>query len=190
MVVPPSVEITELLGRWRAGDRVAEEKLMAVLYPVMRAIAQREILAAGHGKVTVRATELANEAYLRVLDQRTDWESRTHFLAIAGRMVRRVIVDLIRARETEKRGGSVDVIPLDAVDEQLHPVVEDGVDLLILEDALEKLAKRDVVAAQVVELRYFSGLNNDEVAKLLDVGVATVVRHWQFGRAFLFRKLA
>lgn len=183
-------EITELLGRWRGGDRAAEEQLMTVLYPVMRAMAQRELSGVGQGKLTVRATELANEAYLRLLGQRADWESRTHFLAIAGRMIRRVVVDMLRARQAEKRGADVDVVPLDDDNEHLHPVVEDAIDLLILDQALETLSKRDSVAAQIFELRYFSGLTNDEVARFLDIGVATVVRHWQFGRAFLHRRLA
>ena len=182
-------QVTDLLDRWRAGDRTAESDLMEHIYPALRAMAQREVGAPGSGKLTIRATELAHEAYLRLLDQRSPWQNRAHFLAVAGRTIRRVAVDLVRQRQAEKRGALVDFVTFDWHDEKGHPVATDAVDLLALDTALEGLAKRDEIAALVVELRYFSGLNNDEVAEVIGIGVATVVRHWRFGRAWLHSRL-
>jgi len=182
-------QVTDLLDRWRAGDQSAESDLMKHLYPALRAMAQREVGAAGAGKLTMRATDLAHEAYLRLLDQRSPWQNRAHFLAIAGRTIRRVAVDLVRQREAEKRGAGIDFVTFDWQDEKGQPAAADSVDLLALDQALEGLEKRDAVAAQVVELRYFSGLNNDEVAEVIGIGVATVVRHWRLGRAYLHSRL-
>jgi RNA polymerase sigma factor (TIGR02999 family) len=182
-------QVTGLLDRWRGGDRAAEADLMKYLYPALRAMAQRELGAAGPGKLAVHATELAHEAYLRLLDQRSPWQNRAHFLAVAGRTIRRVAVDLVRQRLAEKRGALVEFVTFDWQDEKGEPASADTVDLLALDQALEALAQRDAVAAQVVELRYFSGLNNDEVAEVIGIGVATVVRHWRFGRAYLHSRL-
>jgi RNA polymerase sigma factor (TIGR02999 family) len=182
-------QVTDLLDRWRSGDRAAESELMKYLYPALRAMAQREVGAAGAGKLTMRATELAHEAYLRLLDQRSPWQNRAHFMAVAGRTMRRVAVDLVRQRQAEKRGAQIDFVTFDWQDEKGQPAAVDSVDLLALDQALEALELRDTVAAQVVELRYFSGLNNDEVAEVIGIGVATVVRHWRFGRAWLHSRL-
>ncbi len=183
------LEITDLLQQWRNGDQEAHDALMRAVYPALRAIAQRAI-SAGSGRLTIRATELAHEAYLRLLEQRSQWKDRAHFLAISARVVRRVLIDLVRERGAQKRGSDVDIVTLDPDADHQHPRVEDALDLIVLDQALTKLANYDRIAAQVVELRYFSGLTNEEVAKVLEIGVATVVRHWQFGRAYLHRKLA
>jgi len=182
-------QVTGLLDRWRAGDRVAESDLMKHLYPILRAMAQREVGAAGAGKLTMHATELAHEAYMRLLDQRSPWQNRAHFLAVAGRTIRRVAVDLVRQRQAEKRGAFIEFVTFDWQDERGLPAAADTVDLLALDQALDALEQRDSVAAKVVELRYFSGLNNDEVAEVIGIGVATVVRHWRFGRAYLHSRL-
>ena len=189
MAMGTTDQVTGLLDRWRAGDRAAEADLMAHLYPALRAMAQREVGSAGAGKLTMRATDLAHEAYLRLLDQRSPWQNRAHFLAVAGRTIRRVAVDLVRQRQAEKRGALIDFVTFDWQDDKGQPAAVDTVDLLALDQALEGLALRDAIAAQVVELRYFSGLNNDEVADVLGIGVATVVRHWRFGRAWLHSRL-
>jgi len=188
-VSTPELAITDLLQHWRNGDREAHDALMRAVYPALRAMAQREIGSAG-GRVTIRATELAHEAYLRLLEQRGDWQDRAHFLAISARVIRRVLIDLIRERGAQKRGSEFEIVAIDPDADHLHPRTDDVLDLLVLDQALTKLAERDAIAAQVVELRYFSGLTNEEVAKVLEIGVATVVRHWQFGRAYLHRRLA
>jgi len=178
-------QVTGLLDRWRAGDRDAESELMKHLYPVLRTMAQRQVNAGSAGKSSVNATELAHEVYLRLLDQHAPWQNRAHFMAAVARTIRRVAVDLVRMRQAEKRGALIDFVTFDWQDEDDQPAAGDVTDLLALDQALEALAQRDAVAAQVVELRYFSGLNNDEVAEVIGIGVATVGRHLRFGRAWL-----
>jgi RNA polymerase sigma factor (TIGR02999 family) len=182
------LDITGLLGRWQDGDKSAEESLLAALYPHLRAIAQREIGAAGH-RLSLRATELVNESYLRLVGQRSPYAGRNHFMAIASRVMRRVLVDILRAKTADKRGGGMDMLSLEPGGEAEQVAQEDSIDWLALEEGLVTLERRDTTAARVVELRYFGGLNNDEVAGELGVGVATVVRHWQFARAWLHRRL-
>lgn len=181
--------LDDLVRQWRSGDREAHDALMNAVYPIMRAMAQRE-LGGANGRITIRATELAHEAYVRLLEQRGGWQDRAHLLAITARVIRRVLIDLVRERQAQKRGSECEVIALDPDADHLHPRVDDALDLLSLDRALTMLAERDAVAAQVVELRYFSGLTNEEVAEVLGIGIATVVRHWQFGRAYLHRRLA
>jgi RNA polymerase sigma factor (TIGR02999 family) len=181
--------LNDLLRQWRNGDREAHEALMRAVYPIMRAMAQREAGALG-GRFTIRATELAHEAYLRLLEQRGEWQDRTHFLAITARVIRRVLIDLVRERRAQKRGSEFEIVALDPDADHLHPRVDDALDLLSLDAALTQLEQRDAVAARVVELRYFSGLTNEQVADVLGIGVATVVRHMRFGRAYLHRRLA
>jgi RNA polymerase sigma factor (TIGR02999 family) len=192
MTSPPETdthEITGLLERWRAGDDAARQSLLAKLYPVMRAVAQKELGGMLQRRSTLRATDLAHEAYLRLLDQRNPGGNRGHFLAIVARVIRRVAVDLVRQRLAEKRGSQVEFVVLERTDDEPHANTNEELDLLSLDQALELLEKREPVAAQIMELRYFSGMTNDEVAEHLGIGVATVVRHWQFGRAFLYRRL-
>lgn len=181
--------INGLLRQWRSGDREAHDALMRAVYPVMHAMAQREVGSAG-GRITVRATELAHEAYLRLIEQRSEWQDRAHFFAIAAQVVRRVLIDLVRERRALKRGSEFELVALDPDADDLHPSVDNALDLLSLDAALTLLAERDELAARVVELRFFSGLENEEIAHVLGVGVATVIRRWRFGRAYLHRRLA
>lgn len=187
---PTTTEINDWLQRWQAGDREAEQRLIAALYPALKAIAQRSIRPLSH-QLSLRATDLAHEAYLRLAGQRADWQGRAHFLGIASHVTRRVLIDLVRERQTEKRGGGLQIISLDIAPDRDGdaPVQSSPVDWLQLEQALQQLEGRDPIAGRVVELRYFGGLNNDEVAELLAVSVATVVRHWKFARAWLHRRL-
>ncbi len=181
-------EITGLLQRWGKGDKQAEQQLIDTLYPVLRSIAQREIRGAGY-RLSLRATELVHEAYLRLCSQRTTWNNQSHLLAIASHVMRRVLVDLLRARSAEKRGAGLERITLQPGGPADEVAQEDIIDWLELEQALTKLEERDDTAARIVEMRYFGGMNNDEVALQLGIGVATVVRHWQFARAWLHRRL-
>jgi RNA polymerase sigma factor (TIGR02999 family) len=181
-------DITGLLARWRGGDKSAEAVLLDTLYPHLRAIAQQALRAANY-RHSLRATELVNESYLRLVDQRVAFASRSHFIAIASTVMRRVLMDLLRARAAEKRGADVDRVSLEPGSEGDQATPEDAIDWLALDEALTALDRRDATAARVVELRYFGGLNNDEVAAELGVGVATVIRHWQFARAWLHKRL-
>lgn len=186
---PTPAEVQHWLLRSRSGDREAEQRVAEALYPALKAIALRNLRPLAH-RLSLRATDLAHEAYLRLLDQRTDWQGRAHFLGIAARVTRRVLIELIRERQTEKRGAGVEFVRLEfAPDPGADAADDGGIDWIELEQALQQLERRDPVAGRIVELRYFGGLNNDEVADALDIGVATVVRRWKFARAWLHRQL-
>jgi RNA polymerase sigma factor (TIGR02999 family) len=179
-------DVTGLLSRWRLGDRAAESDLVAYVYPILRAMAQKELAS---GKLSLHATELAHEAYIRMVQQDTEWESRAHFFTTLAHVLRRVVVDLIRHYQAAKRGRDVNVSGIEWSETNEVGIPESEMDWLALDEALEALEVRDAVAAKVVELRYFAGLSNEEIAGTLNIGVATVIRHWQFARAWLHRRL-
>ncbi|WP_407352730.1 ECF-type sigma factor [Luteimonas sp. R10] len=170
-----------LLSRWHAGDDDAGREVTALVYPMLRAMAQ-QALAAGGGRLTLDATELAHEVYLRLLQQDRRWHNRGHMLAIIAQALRRVVVDLIRYKQAQKRDSGGPLLELDAT----AAAVDGGqVRWLALDEALTALEARDPVAARIVEWRYFGGMSNDEIARELGIGVATVGRHWRFARAWL-----
>jgi RNA polymerase sigma factor (TIGR02999 family) len=182
------LEITRLLVQWRNGDKQAESKLMEVLYPILRAKAQLELRCAAH-LISLSATELAHEAYLRLIDQRGTAENRTHFLAIVSRVMRRVLVDLLRVRNAEKRGGDIERVTLQLTGEVGEVSAADTIDWFALEQALTALEKRDPIAANIVEMRYFGGMTIQEVAGQLRIAESSVSRHWEFARAWLHRRI-
>jgi RNA polymerase sigma factor (TIGR02999 family) len=189
LLVParPPHEITRLLGEWSAGDAGSEQRLLVLLYPMLRSLARRELAV---GRVTMRATELVHETYLRLADQSTSYKNRAHFLAMFARVLRRVVVDLLRHRSAAKRDRNLQVtLPHAEADEAELASSTEIVDWLALDAALKELSTCDPLAAEVVEARYFGGMNNDEIAAALDVGSATVGRHWRFARAWLHARL-
>lgn len=136
---------------------------------------------------TLQATALVNEAYLRLVDtRRMDWKNRAHFLAMAARLMRRVLVDSARARASQKRGGDAVRVTLS---DDLAVADENGLDMLGLNDALEALADVDKRQSRVVELRFFGGLTVEETAAVLDISVDTVMRDWKTARAWLLREM-
>ena len=183
----PSHDVTVLLNAWREGDETALDALMPLVHDELRRIARRCLHGerAGH---SVQATELVNEAFLRMVDvQHVDWQNRTHFLAMSARLMRRVLVDLARARRAEKRGGGAVRVTLD--DAAIGGVSPDA-DVIRLDDALQALAKLDDRKSRVVELRFFGGLTAEETAAALQVSTKTVLRDWEFARAWLQRELS
>jgi RNA polymerase sigma factor (TIGR02999 family) len=144
--------------------------------------------AIGH---TLQPTALVNEVYLRLADQsHAKWQNRAQFFGVAAQVMRRVLVDHARARMSEKRGGGGRTITLDDLHDAPEPSEQsNGIDVLELHEALEKLAALDPKQARVVELRYFSGLTIDETAQALGISAATVKREWTFARAWLWREL-
>lgn len=178
-------EITELLLAWRQGDDAARDALVPLVYQQLRRLARRH-MRGEQPEHTLQATALVNEAWLRLIDlHRVEWQDRAHFLAMASRMMRRVLVDAARARRTHKRGGGRDV----TLDSRLDLGVPANLDLTALDDALSDLERLDSRKCQVVELRFFGGLSTAETAEALNVSSATVARDWTFARTWLRREL-
>ena len=180
-------EVTQILHEWSDGDREAPERLMPLVYDEMRHLA-RSFLARERGGHTLQPTALVNEAYLRLVDQRSvNWQNRAHFYGIATSMMRRVLIDHARAHATEKRGG--DAIHLSLDDVQV-PAEQRAASLIALNEALEKLAEFDERKCKVVEMRFFGGLDDEEIANVLGVTTRTVLRDWKTARLWLFRELS
>jgi RNA polymerase sigma factor (TIGR02999 family) len=194
-VVTTQPDTTQLLLSARAGDRAAFDRLFAHVYDELRAVARRRLAAHRRGQ-TLDTTALVHEAYLRLVDgARAGAVDRAHFLALAARAMRFVLVDYARERTAAKRGGGLVAVdlPLDALpdarlaDERLAD--ERAADLLTLADALEQLAHFDPRLGEIVECRFFGGLTFEEIAALTGRSVPTVKRDWTRARAWLFRSL-
>ncbi len=181
-------DITRLLCEWREGRPDAEARLLERIYPVLRRLAQRRVSQGG--PITLSATELANEAYFKLVDQRgTPFQNRSHFYAIAAHVIRRLLVDHLRERSALKRGGAVMRITLQAGLD--HPATaHDPADVLDLDRLLQRLESIHARAAKGVELRYFGGLTIEETAEAVGVSLPTAKRDWQFARAWLRDQLA
>jgi RNA polymerase sigma factor (TIGR02999 family) len=181
---------TRLLTRASAGDSKAVSQLMPLVYNELRRIAASYLRRERPGQ-TLQATALVHEAYVRLISEKSHtWQNRTHFLAIAALSMRQILVQRARARKTIKRGGDPARITLD---DALLPAAKSGpgaIDLVALDVALDRLAAVSERQARVVELRYFGGLEIEEIAEVLDISPATVKRDWTVARAFLKRELA
>ncbi len=183
------LDLTEQLKRWKAGDKAAESTLIEVLYPLLKRSALGALRKCAPGKLSLSATELVHETYLRLIDQRNNFENRAHFMAIAAQTLKRVLLDLIKTRQTEKRGSEFDFIALDLLHPDATPDANQNtrspVAIVAAFQRLEQLSKRDPIAANVLELRLLGGLTNEEAANVLNIGVATAGRHFAFARAWL-----
>ncbi|AVP95860.1 RNA polymerase subunit sigma-70 [Ahniella affigens] len=182
--------ITVLLDRWRAGDLDAEAALIRHIYPMMKQLAQSQIKHQ-HERLTLSATELAHEAYLRLRDQQHfTWHNRQHFFAIAATVVRRVVVDYLRERFAGKRGGGKLFVDFaDFKQESELAVAAEAVDWIAVDQALGKLTAMDPVCARIVELKLFTPLSAEEIAQTCQISEATVGRHWRFARNWLSKEL-
>jgi RNA polymerase sigma factor (TIGR02999 family) len=170
---------------WRHGDEAALDRLVPCVHAELRRIA-RGCMAGERAGHSLQPTALINEAYLRLVDVRqVDWQNRSHFLAMSARVMRRVLVDMARARKGKKRDGGAQV----TFDEGLAVTGEPGQDVLALNDALEALAKEHPRKGRVIELRFFGGLTEEETANVLSVSPDTVTRDWRFAKAWLQREL-
>ena len=187
MTEPSPRDITQMLIDWSNGDRAALDRLIPVVYAELRRQAARHLRRerAGH---SLQTTSLIHEAYLRLVDQReVRWQNRAHFFAVAARLMRRILVDHARRRRRAKRGGSAARLPLE---EALVIAAEKSdVDLLALDEALERLAAIDPRQSRIVELRFFSGLSIEETAEVLGVSPATVKNDWNVAKAWLRREM-
>jgi RNA polymerase sigma factor (TIGR02999 family) len=182
---PQPADITQLLSAWSAGDASAGERLLPLVYAELHAIASR-YMRDEHDAATLQPTVLINEAYLRLVGTDVPWESRRHFMAIAARTMRRVLVDHARARKRGKRGGGRLSVTLD---DQVSSTQNDPIDVIAIDDALDELKALDDRKAQAVELHYFAGLEYDEVARMLGVSTPTVTRDLRFARSWLYDRL-
>ena len=179
-------KVTQLLAAWSQGDRAALEKLTPLVYEELRQLAHH-YMEGQRRDHTLQTTALVNEAYLRLADQkRASFENRSHFFAVAARAMRQILVNHAKAAQRQKRGGGAAKVELDEAalisPEQPRAILE-------LNEALERLATLDSRKAQVVELSYFGGLKQDEIAEVLKVSTVTVRRDWIFARAWLYAEL-
>jgi RNA polymerase sigma factor (TIGR02999 family) len=178
--------VTELLLAWGDGDASALDRLIPLVHAELRHIAARYMARERRGH-TLQPTALVNEVYLRLVDvERVRWQNRAHFLAVAARLMRRVLVDFARSRRYQKRGGGGGLVEFH---EALVIDVGRGHDLLALDDALDELARVDDRQSQVVVMRFFAGLTNEEIAGVLGVSTATVMRDWKLAKSWLLREL-
>ena len=179
-------KLTLELKAWGRGDTEARERIIPVVYEELRRLARRYMRDEGPGR-TLQTTALVNEAYLRLIDiENVNWQDRTHFFAVSARIMRRILVDSARARKAGKRGGGAPHISLEQAPEVSTQRAEE---LIALDEALDKLSEVDGRKAQVVELKFFSGLSVEETAAALDVSSRSVVRDWNLAKAWLMREL-
>jgi RNA polymerase sigma factor (TIGR02999 family) len=182
-----AADVTTLLVRWKDGDAGALDELTPLIYSELKSLAHAYLSREGVNR-TLQTTELAHEAFLRLVDvDRIEWKGRTHFYGIAALMIRRILVDRARARRNSKHGGELQRVEL-KVDAPSGS--ERGVDVLLLDEALEKLGEFDPQMAKLVELRFFGGLGIEETGDVLRLSPATVKRYWVAARAWLARELA
>jgi RNA polymerase sigma-70 factor (ECF subfamily) len=186
MQASDSADVTMLLAAWRGGDERAGHELMTVVYGQLRKLAGA-CLRDEREPRTLQPTALVNELYLALFSrQPVDCEDRLHFLHLAARQMRNLVIDHARGRKNRKRGGDVQKLALD--DARDHAINLDA-RLPDLDDALERLEGLDPRSAKIVELRFFGGLTEQEVADLLNISVATVKRDWEFARSWLLSQL-
>ncbi len=181
----PPESATQLLVQWRGGDQKALEALIPIVYKELRVAAHR-CLRAERPDHTLQSTELVHEAYMRLAgDRPLPTESRTHFVAVAAKLMRQILVDYARRRGAAKRGPQYKV----ELDENIDLPQQQPVDVVALDDAMTRLAKRDAQQERIVELRFFGGLTVEETAAALEISSATVKRDWSMAKAWLMREM-
>src|SRR5438477_12517188 len=179
-------KVTELLVRWSQGDDAALAELTPLVYGELRRLAHRQ-MGAERSDHTLQTTALVDEAYLRLADQTNPrWQNRAHFFAVAARAMRRILVSYARSQRSQKRGGGALKVDLD---EAALVSPEESKEIVDLHEALEQLSALDSRKAQVVELKYFGGLNYDEIAEVLKISRITARRDWEFARVWLYTEL-
>lgn len=183
---PPS-EVSLLLQGWRSGDRQALDALLPLVYGELRRLAHYQ-LRKERPDHTLQSAALVHEAYLRLIGLNVpDWESRTHFFAIAAQLMRQILVDYARRHKAAKRGGSICKLSLD---DAATASRREDVDVVALDDALKALARLDPRQSRVVELRFFAGLSLQEISEATEIAPATVQRDWTAARAWLYREIS
>ena len=180
-------QVTELLTAWSSGDQTARDRLVPLVYDELHRLAHQYMKreAPGH---TLQTSALVNEAFVKLVDQRNvRWQNRAHFFAIAAQLMRRILVDHARGRQTAKRGAGVHPV---SFDDGLYVSEKRNAEVVAVHEALEQLAKFDQRKGQIVELRFFGGLSIDETAQVLGVSPGTVMRDWTLAKAWLLREIS
>ncbi len=186
MAQKPQHQITQLLAEWSEGNQSALDELYPLVYEELHRLARRYMSRERKGH-TLQTTALINEAYVRLVDQKNvRWANRSHFFAISAQIMRRILIDHARRHAYAKRGGGAKQVSLD---EAAFVAPDQALELVRLDEALQTLAKMDERRCHVVELRYFGGLSNEEIAGVLKVSENTVTRDWNLARAWLYQQL-
>jgi RNA polymerase sigma factor (TIGR02999 family) len=186
----PRTDVTDLLRRWREGDRDALERLMPLVYEELHRIASR-YLARERSDHTLQSTALVSEAYVKLVDQRrVDWQNRAQFFGLAAQAMRRILVDHARSRGRRKRGASAERVGLGTVEPPAEPGAIDPADAIALDAALRKLEAIDPGQSRIVELRFFGGLTVEETADVMALSPSSVKREWTIAKAWLYRELS
>jgi RNA polymerase sigma factor (TIGR02999 family) len=186
MAAPSPAEVTQLLRAWSQGEASALEKLTPLVYKELHRLAHRYMSFENPGH-TLQTTALVNEAYLRLVSNRANWQSRAHLFAISAQLMRQILVDFARSRHQWKRGGKVQRVSLE---EALVSTEGPDADLVALDEALKALAAMDPRKSRVVELRFFGGLSIEETAQVLKVSDPTVSRDWKMAKLWLRREMS
>jgi len=186
MATPSTDNVTRLLLDWSNGDKSALEKLIPLVYDELRRMARQYMRRERPGH-TLESTALVNEAYIKLIDcSRVGWQNRAHFFAVAAQLMRRILIDHARSRNYAKRGGGVRKVSLD---EAAILSEERASELIAIDNALTNLAAIDPRKSQIVELRFFGGLNLEETAEVLGVSSPTVQREWRKAKAWLYQEV-
>ena len=181
----PNRQVTQILEALAAGNSQAAGELLPLVYEELRRVAAAQLRQERPGQ-TLQATALVHEAYLRLVGGETSWENRRHFFAAAAEAMRRILIDRARRKRRVRHGGGRQRVELEADDLAIDAP---SVELLALDEALDRLAAEDPQKAELVKLRYFAGLNEQEAADVLGISRATAARHWAYARAWLFDSL-
>jgi len=187
MSTPGGPDVTHLLKNWSGGDRAALDEIMPLVHAELHRLARGYLARERQGQ-TLQPTALVNEAYLRLVGERDmQWQSRSHFIAVAAQLMRFILVDHCRSKRYAKRGGAALRVTFD---ENLEIGDDRGADMIALDEVLKKLEAQDPRKCQIAELRFFGGLSVEETAEALSISVATVMRDWRIAKAWLQRELS
>lgn len=182
-----SDQVTRLLRRWRGGEREALDALIAIVYGELHRMAH-QYLHRERSDHTLQSTALVHELYVRLVEQKLpDWQNRAHFFGVSARLMRQILVEYARGHQAAKRGGSACKVTLD---EGLLGAQTADLDVVMLDDALQGLAKLDEQQSRIVELRFFAGLSINDTAEVLAISPATVTREWTTARVWLHREIS
>jgi RNA polymerase sigma factor (TIGR02999 family) len=179
-------EITRILNAMTAGNAAAADDLIPLIYAELRTMAASKMANEQPGQ-TLQATALVHEAYLRLLGNEGGWQNRAHFFGAAAEAMRRILIENARRKKSGKHGGGIEKIDLGAVDIAIHA---DEEHLLLVDEALEKLAAKDPEAAQLIKLRFFAGMSNEDAAKAMGLAVRSATRLWAYARAWLYKEIS